>query len=238
MMRLPLRNDQSELAPTMGEEINRLFQEYDKVDKVYREWRAKICLEYCRGGTLILDLGAGKGELSILLYKSGYDVISLDIDKSVLIEAKKKGFQGEAILGDGTQLPFRNDLFDRVVCVEVVEHVRNPWRLIEEVRRISKSRALFILTTPNGQRLIKSLAKVIKIQLKISQSHVCEFLPKNLFEMFQASKFKILKVLKLALEIPTPLLYFLPSSFLHILLKPMQRLPLVFFKFIIVVAQK
>lgn len=51
-------------------------------------------------------------------------------------------------LADAYQLPFGEGTFDVVVCAEVIEHMREPARALEEVRRVLKPGGKLLLTTP------------------------------------------------------------------------------------------
>jgi ubiquinone/menaquinone biosynthesis C-methylase UbiE len=42
-------------------------------------------------------------------------------------------------------LKFDDNSFDLVVCAHVLEHVRNPIRVLNEIKRVTKSRAIVIL---------------------------------------------------------------------------------------------
>lgn len=43
------------------------------------------------------------------------------------------------VFGDGARLPFTDDCFDGVVCFEVLEHVRDPGCVMNEIRRVLRS---------------------------------------------------------------------------------------------------
>ncbi len=50
-------------------------------------------------------------------------------------------------ISDGTNIPFRDKMFDVALCTEVMEHVRDYQRLIDETRRVLKAEGVFILST-------------------------------------------------------------------------------------------
>ena len=54
-----------------------------------------------------------------------------------------------SFLGDGQALPFRDGTFDAVVATEVIEHVRYPYRLLREIRRVLRPGGHVLLSTPN-----------------------------------------------------------------------------------------
>lgn len=63
--------------------------------------------------------------------------IALNISKSRYIN----------VLADAHYLPFKDASFDVVLCTEVLEHLQEPQRAIDEMRRILKDGAKLILTT-------------------------------------------------------------------------------------------
>ena len=50
---------------------------------------------------------------------------------------------------DGGRLPFRNDAFDEVSLIHVIEHVADVIRTVEEVHRISRSGGRIVIETPH-----------------------------------------------------------------------------------------
>ena len=46
-------------------------------------------------------------------------------------------------------LPYEPDSFDYVVCVEVIEHLENPYALIRKMGDVLKNSGKLIVTTPN-----------------------------------------------------------------------------------------
>lgn len=55
------------------------------------------------------------------------------------------------VIGDlGGGLPFRTETFDEVLCLNVLEHVGNPFALLAEIARILKPGGLLRLRTDNA----------------------------------------------------------------------------------------
>jgi ubiquinone/menaquinone biosynthesis C-methylase UbiE len=94
-------------------------------------------------GLKILDAPAGKGFVSEALQERGGRVFPLDIVE-IEIPLKNK------IKSDlNTYLPFKHDQFDRIICIEGIEHLQNPFSLIKEFSRILSYNGTLIITTPN-----------------------------------------------------------------------------------------
>lgn len=49
---------------------------------------------------------------------------------------------------DCDPLPFPDNFFDNVTCIEVIEHMKNPWFVVGEINRVLKPGAKLILSTP------------------------------------------------------------------------------------------
>jgi SAM-dependent methyltransferase len=93
---------------------------------------------------LVLDLGtyhAHRKELSAhrSLFKNSY--FTMDV-------LSRRGEPGPDIVGDIGSLPFRSGSVDAILCKEVLEHVRDPFRAVAEMRRVLKDGGLVFSTVP------------------------------------------------------------------------------------------
>ena len=53
------------------------------------------------------------------------------------------------LCGDGYELPFAADSFDVVLLVAVLEHTREPWRVLAEARRVLQPGGHVVMVVPN-----------------------------------------------------------------------------------------
>ena len=95
----------------------------------------------------ILDIGCGWGHKTHYLTKKN-TVIGFDILYNLLKSAKNNKIRGVCATAD-TTLPFKNDVFDMVICSEVLEHLVLPENIIKEIKRIVKKEGLAFITIPN-----------------------------------------------------------------------------------------
>jgi hypothetical protein len=84
----------------------------------------------------------------------------LDISKGYLTKAKINAPKATLILGDASNLPFRDNCFDLVLCTELIEHVREPKKVFSELARTSNK---FILLTVAGENLFYYLMTKLKL---------------------------------------------------------------------------
>ena len=97
--------------------------------------------------------------------RRGADVVALDTDPSELrtvagmLAAMRAagpgeggcppGAAGAAVLGDATAMPFPDSSFDRVIAAEVLEHIGDDQRAINEVARVLRPGGLAAVTVPS-----------------------------------------------------------------------------------------
>ncbi len=98
-------------------------------------------------GLSILDAPAGSGSLSEAIMKQGGIVTPLDINP--LPDSFKTSVKADL----NQRLPFEDNTFDRVVCVEGIEHIENPAFLLREYARVLKKNGELVISTPNIQNI-------------------------------------------------------------------------------------
>ena len=114
--------------------------------------RRKVCeLSRALGeteGFRCLDLGSDNGVLSLLLRRRGGSWASADLTEQT-IEAIRELVGDDVHLIDGASLPFRDGEFDRVVVVDMLEHVKNEATFVSELVRITRPGGRLIVNTPH-----------------------------------------------------------------------------------------
>jgi SAM-dependent methyltransferase len=91
-------------------------------------------------GMKILDMPAGAGKMREALMPFGHKVVCGDINR----EAEDYIF-----VDMSKPLPFHDNNFDAVICLEGLEHLIEPSLLIEELVRITRKGGYIIISTPN-----------------------------------------------------------------------------------------
>lgn len=93
----------------------------------------------------LLDVPAGHGALAVKLKNLGFDVYCCDLYPELfsLTEFEIKGGNLDA------KLPYEDEFFDKVVCIEGLEHIENPANAIREFARILKKNGDLIVSVPN-----------------------------------------------------------------------------------------
>lgn len=128
---------------------------YDGKDKI--EKRYPVILKMIGSHNKVLDVGCGTGFLSLLMKNQDNDVYGIDISEVALRKAELKGIKVKREDVENT-LPFDDNIFDIVICSEVIEHLFNPMYLLEEIRRVLKPDGYIVLSTPNVAYFLRRIA--------------------------------------------------------------------------------
>jgi len=114
-------------------------------------------------GLKVLDLGCGGGFTSEFLAKRGAIVSGIDQSQNCIDAAQKHASLSQLTIdychGYAEFLPYANQAFDAVVCVDVLEHVADLTQTMAEVHRVLKPGGMFCFDTIN--RTFKSKLTMI-----------------------------------------------------------------------------
>jgi 2-polyprenyl-3-methyl-5-hydroxy-6-metoxy-1,4-benzoquinol methylase len=111
----------------------------------------------------ILDYGCGPGYLIGFLLRAGIACEGADSSPQT-VDAVNNTYAGNPLwkgakLLDNRELPFPDDSFDLIICLETIEHVlpEHTEAMLSELRRIMKPTiGRLFLTTPNAENLEES----------------------------------------------------------------------------------
>lgn len=104
-------------------------------------------------GSAVLEVGCGAG--NVLEGIRHAKLIGVDLSNRMVKRAKERLASKPfiAIQADAEFLPFQTSFFDAVICTEVIEHVQDPDRTLEEIWRVARPSARIAISLPN-ERLI------------------------------------------------------------------------------------
>ena len=111
-------------------------------------------------GMVILDMGCGAGRHAFESFRRGARVIALDYSYDELAGVRDllwamrdagevpESHEAQAVRGDALCLPFADDTFDRIICSEVMEHLRDDTGAMAELTRVLKPGGKIAVTVP------------------------------------------------------------------------------------------
>ena len=134
--------------------FNKQASQYDENTSNYYSGPAKISckdienylknIEYLK----LLDVGCGTGWLLDNLSKQRpVEYYGIDISENMLEKAKSKQIKGaEFTLGKSHKLPYADETFDIVTCVQSFHHYQNQEESMKEAYRVLKNGGLYIIS--------------------------------------------------------------------------------------------
>jgi SAM-dependent methyltransferase len=98
----------------------------------------------------LLDIGCGKGDFLEKHRKDFASVTGVDFDSEAIKMAKAKGLEVYCMEIDKFLDSFTQSRFDIITIRHVLEHVEEPSKLIESVRKVLSPGGLVVVSVPNA----------------------------------------------------------------------------------------
>jgi SAM-dependent methyltransferase len=111
----------------------------------YRMYRAEVLARVDGvAGKDILEVGCGEGMMF-----DGTATSPVQMDVSITRVSRASGKCRFLLCADGYDLPFRDASFEVVLLIAVLEHTREPQRILAEARRVLKPGGRAVMVVPN-----------------------------------------------------------------------------------------
>ena len=168
-------------------------------DKEINNRLNKLVLKFnIKKGDKVLDLGCGTGviseRLSELTGERG-EIFCCDFSFNMLKETKKKkkGVNGSPslICADAHRLPFKESLFDSIICFSCFPHFGDKKKFLKEAGHILKKRGSLIISH------LLSSAQIAEVHRRAKGAVSKDKMPsrQEMTTSFQKAKFKIVEFL-------------------------------------------
>jgi 2-polyprenyl-6-hydroxyphenyl methylase/3-demethylubiquinone-9 3-methyltransferase len=142
------------------------------LDASPRDWRAPAPLQ----GLKILDIGCGAGILSEPLARLGASMTAIDPARRNIAVAKEHAAKANLAIEyrciSAEELAAGGALFDAVLAMEVIEHVRDPARFLDRAAKMVRPGGMVVAATLN--RTLKSFAFAI-----VGAEYVLNWVPRG-----------------------------------------------------------
>ncbi|KKQ98459.1 MAG: hypothetical protein UT24_C0004G0082 [Candidatus Woesebacteria bacterium GW2011_GWB1_39_12] len=108
----------------------------------------------------LLDIGCGNGNYvvdenrKIISWATGIDVSKKVVERNQCLD--------EIVIGNIEKIPFKDNSFDCVSGLWVLEHLENPEKVLDQIYRVLKSKGKFIFVAPNINYLPLRLVMFVK----------------------------------------------------------------------------
>ena len=147
----------------------------------------------------ILDIGCGGGILSEELSKMGAKVTGIDSSKKSINIAQKHAKEQDLDIEyiNGSILDISNlGNYDCIICLEMIEHIHEPKKLIEKIKSISQKKSHLFMSTINRNFKSFILAKIfaeyiLKVVPRGTHQYAKFVTPYELNIMLEQNKFNV-----------------------------------------------
>lgn len=105
-------------------------------------------------GKDVLDVACGSGFGAKILAKAGArKIVAVDIDKETIKKAKKDNSLDNIIYKEGNteSLNEGDNSFDIISSFETIEHLKNPDKYLNELKRVVREEGIVFISTPNKE---------------------------------------------------------------------------------------
>lgn len=139
-----------------------VYQILENIDAIgwYNQWVIGRFAKYLQGD--ILEVGSGVGSFTRLLSKYGH-LWAIDIEDNYLKTTKKiAGKKTKVGFGDieKDKFFFGSQKFDAIVCLNVVEHIRDDKKALNTLYKLLKPQGVLVLLVPTHQFLFNEIDKL------------------------------------------------------------------------------
>jgi len=155
-----------------------------------------------KGSNRILEIGCGAGNTGKTLKQQGRAAEVIGIEKIFEIAEIAKAVLDKVVCGDveTVELPFSKEYFDYIIAADVLEHLYDPWSLIDKLRIYLKKGGYIVASLPNirNWKILKGL--VLKGQWEYSHdgvlddTHLRFFTKKSIITLFQSKGFVVTSI--------------------------------------------
>ena len=151
----------------------------------------------------VLDVGCSIGSLGRRI-KGVYNatVFGIEIDNEMAKIAKK--YLDKVIISDVEKINFdkyfKPKYFDCIIFADVLEHLKDPWSVLKNIKKILKDDGFVIASIPN----IRHYSTITNLLFKgywpynerglFDRTHLRFFTLKNIKEMFKSAELEIIKI--------------------------------------------
>jgi SAM-dependent methyltransferase len=116
----------------------------------------------------VLNVGCGTGPQAVVYRRRFRFMAGIDINFDRLVRSgavmAHHGIDNfKPVQGDVEALPFRKGSFDKALLVDIIEHVRNPGRLLHEVHSMLRPGGEMLVTFPAmHDRFVQGVSKIAR----------------------------------------------------------------------------
>lgn len=171
---------------------NNIFQ------KIWHEKRFKeIDKEITPVSDKVLDIGCHSGLFTKRIQEKtlSKQIYGIDISLKAIAHARQRIPGSNFKVGNIHKLPFKEDAFGAIFCLEVLEHVENPSQVLSEIYRVLKPKGYGVILIPTNNLLFRTIWFIWnRIYPVWDHAHVQDFRNDSLERLIKQANLRIVSV--------------------------------------------
>lgn len=165
-------------------------------------------LKDIKSSDLVLDLGCSNGQHTIKTSKKCKKITGVDYDKFQLDIAKKssqdKNLKNVQFikLDLEKKFPFKNNSFNKVLALDILEHLNRRKHFLLEIKRVLKPHGIVFLAVPNKNTSWKKLQKKFGLNYYSDPDHKIEYSLNEIKKVLSQAGFRIINLRPIVFDTP------------------------------------
>jgi len=136
---------------------------------------------------VFLDIGCGIGRHLLILKNNGIKrYLGFDIVPDLVYMAKKEYKLSNLFIANATNIPIKDETIDACLMYNVIEHCRNPLKVMEEIKRVLKKGGVLYLDVPNAKSMGDRIFRWGGILFYGKTSHIQKFTLKKFVKLVES----------------------------------------------------
>jgi len=154
-------------------------------------------LDFIPEGAKILEVGCGTGHFRKLIRSKNNEYWGVEPLRLAAVEAETR--LDKVLIGtyDEVKIHIPDHFFDYVICLDVIEHMEDPWRFIQEVKDKMKKPGIIISSIPNFRYIVNIANLLINRTFQyaeagiLDRTHLRFYTKKSIVGLYEDSGFRI-----------------------------------------------
>ena len=169
----------------------------EKANK-FNKWMYETIKPYSNGR--ILEIGCGIGNISEFFIRDNFNIVLSDL-RDNYIEIVKNKFSNEVFKIDLVDVDFdtkHKDLigtFDTVFALNVVEHIKDDHKAIENCKKLLKNQGHLIILVPAYQALFNNFDVELEHYRRYTQKSLKQLIKANQLNIIKTFSFNVIGIL-------------------------------------------
>jgi SAM-dependent methyltransferase len=177
-----------------------IIQNYNKKEDLYfNNTRLDILPLLPKYSETILEIGCGNGATLKHLkdYGKCKEATGIELTEYAALEAKQ--VIDKILIGDAEEIikTIESNTYDLVLCLDILEHLVDPWLMIEQISRVLKKGGVIISSIPNIRtiRVISKLALFGKFEYEeagiMDKTHLRFFTKTSAIDLLSINRLEV-----------------------------------------------